>query len=105
MHNSRPFTACSIRVTPCNQRNPRSSLIRKNRFQVTVSSPFPSDFLWGVATSAYQVEGSTLADGGGPNIWHRFSREPGMTVEGATGDVACDHYNRVEREIDLMKDL
>ena len=69
------------------------------------SIPFPKDFLWGVATSAYQVEGSTLADGAGPSIWHRFSREPGMTVEGATGDVACDHYNRCDEDIELMKDL
>jgi beta-glucosidase len=76
-----------------------------NRFRVTDSSIFPKNFLWGVATSAYQVEGSTLADGAGPNIWHRFSREPGMTVEGATGDVACDHYNRCDEDIELMKDL
>jgi len=72
---------------------------------MTDLTPFPKDFLWGVATSAYQVEGSPLADGAGPSIWHRFSREPGMTVEGATGDVACDHYNRCDEDIDLMADL
>ena len=44
------------------------------------SIPLPRDFLWGVATSAYQIEGCPLADGAGPNIWHRFSHEPGMTV-------------------------
>ncbi len=66
---------------------------------------FPPDFLWGVATSAYQVEGSTLADGAGPNIWHRFSREPGMTVGGATGDIACDHYCRSEQDVELMAEL
>jgi beta-glucosidase len=42
---------------------------------MTDFTQFPKDFLWGVATSAYQVEGSTLADGAGPNIWHRFSHE------------------------------
>ena len=72
---------------------------------LTDTNRFPSDFLWGVATSAYQVEGSTLADGAGPNIWHRFAREPGMTVGGATGDVACDHYCRSEEDVKLMADL
>jgi beta-glucosidase len=48
------------------------------------SIPLPRDFLWGVATSAYQIEGCPLADGAGPNIWHRFSHEPGMTVLGVS---------------------
>src|SRR2546422_7690606 len=52
-------------------------------------SEFPDDFLWGAATSAYQIEGSPLADGAGPSIWHRFSHTPGRTVRGETGDVAC----------------
>ena len=72
---------------------------------MTDLTQFPKDFLWGVATSAYQVEGSPLADGAGPSIWHRFSREPGMTVEGATGDVACDHYARFQEDVELMADL
>jgi beta-glucosidase len=66
---------------------------------------FPRDFLWGVATSAYQVEGSPLADGAGPNIWHRFSHIPGMTVQGATGDIACDHYTRYREDVALMAEL
>ena len=66
---------------------------------------FPKDFLWGVATSAYQIEGCTLADGAGPNIWHRFSHSPGMTVAGATGDIACDHYNRYADDVALMAEL
>jgi beta-glucosidase len=69
------------------------------------SIPFPRDFLWGVATSAYQIEGCPLADGAGPNIWHRFAHEPGMTVAGHTGDVACDHYNRYADDVKLMADL
>lgn len=72
---------------------------------MTNINEFPDDFLWGAATSAYQIEGSTLDDGAGPNIWHRFSHEPGMTVAGATGDVACDHYNRWPEDVDLMADL
>ena len=55
---------------------------------------FPEGFLWGAATSAYQVEGSPTADGAGPSIWHRFSHTPGRTHGGDTGDVACDHYRR-----------
>ena len=66
---------------------------------------FPQDFLWGAATSAYQVEGSPLADGAGPSIWHRFSHSPGLTAGGETGDVACDHYRRWAEDVALMADL
>ncbi|HXG44562.1 MAG TPA: GH1 family beta-glucosidase [Gemmatimonadales bacterium] len=66
---------------------------------------FPPEFLWGAATSAYQIEGSPLADGAGPNIWHRFSHTPGMTANGETGDVACDHYRRAEEDVRLMGEL
>jgi beta-glucosidase len=66
---------------------------------------FPKDFLWGAATAAYQIEGSPLADGAGPSIWHRFAHTPGMTTNGDTGDVACDHYNRYESDIALMKEI
>jgi beta-glucosidase len=66
---------------------------------------FPPDFLWGAATAAYQIEGSPLADGAGPSIWHRFSHTPGMTTNGDTGDIACDHYYRYESDIALMREL
>jgi beta-glucosidase len=66
---------------------------------------FPADFLWGAATAAYQIEGSPLADGAGPSIWHRFSHTPGHTLNGDTGDVACDHYNRYESDIGLMSEI
>jgi beta-glucosidase len=72
---------------------------------MTDNIEFPKDFLWGVATSAYQIEGCTLADGAGPNIWHRFAHVPGMTVAGATGDIACDHYNRYADDVELMSKL
>jgi len=67
--------------------------------------PFPQDFLWGAATSAYQVEGSPLADGAGPSIWHRFAHTPGMICDGDTGDVACDHYRRFREDVALMREL
>ncbi len=66
---------------------------------------FPDTFVWGAATSAYQVEGSPLADGAGPSNWHRFSHSPGGTDGGATGDVACDHYRRYESDVDLMHEI
>jgi beta-glucosidase len=66
---------------------------------------FPDGFLWGAATSAYQVEGSPVADGAGPSIWHRFSHTPGRVWNGDTGDVACDHYRRFESDVDLMRTL
>jgi len=66
---------------------------------------FPDDFLWGAATAAYQVEGSPLADGAAPSIWHRFSHTPGLTENGDTGDVACDHYRRYEADVALMAEL
>jgi beta-glucosidase len=66
---------------------------------------FPADFLWGAATAAYQVEGSPLADGAGASIWHRFSHTPGRVSNGDTGDVACDHYNRYQADVKLMRQL
>lgn len=67
--------------------------------------PFPESFLWGAATSAYQIEGSPLADGAGPSNWHRFTHTPGLVADGETGDVACDHYRRYETDVRMMADL
>ncbi len=66
---------------------------------------FPDDFLWGAATSAYQIEGSPTADGAGRSIWHRFSHTPGNTYLDQTGDVACDHYRRYRDDVALMSEL
>ena len=66
---------------------------------------FPADFLWGAATSAYQIEGSPLADGAGPSIWQRFAHTPGMMSNGDTGDIACDHYRRWKSDVVLMREL
>jgi beta-glucosidase len=70
-----------------------------------VESRFPEDFLWGCATSAYQIEGSPLTDGAGPSIWQRFAHTPGRVADGDTGDVACDHYRRYPADVDLMHEL
>jgi beta-glucosidase len=66
---------------------------------------FPGGFLWGAATAAYQIEGSVTAGGRGPSIWDTFSHQPGRTCNGDTGDVACDHYRRVDEDLDLMASL
>jgi len=66
---------------------------------------FPPDFVWGTATSAYQIEGSPTADGAGRSIWHRFSHTPGNTWLDQTGDVACDHYRRYKDDVAIMAEL
>jgi beta-glucosidase len=66
---------------------------------------FPPGFLWGCATSAYQIEGSPLADGAGASIWQRFGQTPGRITGGDTGDVACDHYRRMKDDVALMRDM
>ena len=66
---------------------------------------FPEDFLWGAATSSYQIEGAEQEDGRGECIWTRFSRTPGKVQNGDTGAVACDHYHRYKDDVALMKDL
>ncbi len=70
-----------------------------------MSLAFPDDFLWGAATSAYQIEGSPLADGAGASNWHRFSHQPGRVDGGDTGDLACDHYRRWREDVALLADL
>ncbi|MER7165916.1 GH1 family beta-glucosidase [Micromonospora sp. NPDC000207] len=66
---------------------------------------FPSGFLWGAATAAYQIEGAATEDGRGPSIWDTFSHTEGTVVAGHTGDVACDHYHRLASDVSLMADL
>jgi beta-glucosidase len=63
---------------------------------------FPADFQWGVATSAYQIEGAARTGGRGPSIWDTFSHIPGKVLGGDTGDIACDHYNRLESDLDMI---
>ena len=67
--------------------------------------PFPSDFLWGVATASYQIEGAVHEGGRGESIWDRFSHTPGQVLGGDTGDVACDHFHRMRQDVGLIADL
>lgn len=64
-----------------------------------------SGFLWGVATSAYQIEGAASVDGRGPSIWDTFARQPGCTVNGESGETACDHYRRWSDDVDMIASL
>ncbi|MEV6681895.1 GH1 family beta-glucosidase [Streptomyces erythrochromogenes] len=66
---------------------------------------FPEGFVFGAATAAYQIEGAAAEDGRGPSVWDTYSRLPGRTAHGHTGDVACDHYHRYPEDIALLKDL
>ena len=66
---------------------------------------FPTNFLWGAATAAYQIEGAWNEDGKGESIWDRFCHTPGKITNADTGDVACDHYHRYPEDIALMRQL
>ena len=90
--------ACSGRVGP-NPSPPTSQAPAKPPLK------FPNGFSWGVATSAYQIEGAVAADGRGRSIWDTFCERPGKIADGSSGAVACDHYHRWESDLDLMRSL
>jgi len=70
-----------------------------------LSVSFPKDFIWGTATSSYQIEGASFEDGKGKSIWDTFSHTPGKVLNGDTGDTACDHYHRYKEDVMHMKQL
>jgi beta-glucosidase len=73
------------------------------QFSVGDDFVFPSNFLWGAATAAYQIEGAWQEDGKGESIWDRFAHTPGKIKHGDTGDIACDSYHRWREDIALMR--
>ncbi len=66
---------------------------------------FPKDFIWGAATSSYQVEGAAYRDGGGMSVWDMLGRQPGRIKNGDTGEMACDHYRRYREDVGLMAEM
>lgn len=70
-----------------------------------VATPRLPDFAWGVATSAFQIEGATAEDGRGPSVWDTYTGTPGKIRDGHTAETACDHYHRYPEDIALMRDL
>ncbi|KAM7280785.1 hypothetical protein ACFE04_007919 [Oxalis oulophora] len=72
-----------------------------NNKEVSISD-FPPQFVFGVATSAYQIEGACNEGGRGPSIWDAFSHTKGNVIDGSNGDVAVDHYHRYKDDIDLI---
>ncbi len=66
---------------------------------------FPDDFLWGAATSAYQIEGAWNEDGKGESIWDVYTHQAHHINNGDNGDVACDHYHRMPQDVQLIRDL
>ncbi|HEV3505555.1 MAG TPA: family 1 glycosylhydrolase, partial [Actinomycetes bacterium] len=72
---------------------------------MTSEARFPAGFVWGAATSAYQIEGAATQGGRGPSIWDTFARVPGRVAGGDTGEVAADHYHRYRQDAALMADL
>ncbi len=63
---------------------------------------FPENFLWGVATASYQIEGATREDGRGESTWDRFCATSGKVLNNDNGDVACDHYHRYREDVQLI---
>ena len=70
-----------------------------------MSKRFPPGFLFGAATSAYQIEGAADEDGRGPSIWDTFCQVPGAVTHADSGAIACDHYHRLDSDLDLLAEL
>lgn len=66
---------------------------------------FPTDFLWGAATAAYQIEGAAQEGGRGESVWDRFCAQEGTIADGSSGIVACDHYHRMPQDVELIASL
>ena len=101
---------CEVRMTTVDQTSEDAALSDHVTAPQPASRPltradFPANFRFGVATSAFQIEGATHEDGRGASIWDTFCREPGRVSDGTTGDVACDHYHRWPEDLDLISSL
>ena len=66
---------------------------------------FGGGFVWGAATSSYQIEASPTRAGGGASVWDAFCRRPGAIRDGSSGEIACDHYERYREDVALLREL
>ena len=66
---------------------------------------FPEGFIWGTATSSYQIEGAWNEDGKGESVWDAICHDTKVIHGGDTGDIACDHYHRYKEDVQLMKEM
>jgi beta-glucosidase len=82
-----------------------SALLSRNGLSESARVIFPKDFLWGMATASYQIEGAWKEDGKGESIWDRYTHQVGKIKGAATGDVACDSYHRYREDIAILKQL
>ena len=86
--------------------NPLGLLANPKKVKSTMKkSDFGEDFLWGVATASYQIEGAWNEDGRTPSIWDTFSHTKNKIKNGENGDVACDFYHTYEKDIEIVKSL
>lgn len=106
MLNRRQFISSSLAAAAVSQMAALNSVAGEGPLRnELVGKPFPKNFVWGVATSAYQIEGAYQQDGKGESIWDRFVLAPGKIHNGDTGNVACDSYNRLDEDLALLKAL
>ena len=66
---------------------------------------FPKGFVWGAATSSYQIEGAAYHDGGGESVWDMMGHQAGKIANGDTGEIACDHYRRYKDDVAMMSGI
>ncbi|CAN5700251.1 GH1 family beta-glucosidase [soil metagenome] len=103
--SGRVYSRAAVGATTIRCVSPSSRYSEVETDPTAIRRRFPGDFSWGVAASAYQIEGAVTEDGRGPSIWDTFSRVPGAIANGDTGDVACDHYHRYPEDVRLMAEI
>lgn len=81
------------------------SAIFNVKMDTITASDFGTDFRWGTATAAFQIEGAVDEDGRGPSIWDNFTKQKGKIKDGHHAEIACDFYNRYESDLELVKEL
>ena len=98
------FSALGMAATPA-KTQPARPEEAKQALDRHAPASFPEGFVWGTATSSYQIEGAVNEDGRGPSIWDTFSHTPGKIEDGTNGDRANDHYHRYKEDVGLIKGL